>query len=103
MCPLLISQFQKGEGGFEDTESNSTYSDVTSDGQDDTSASSYPSASLERGKSFEERLEPLLGKDTAYTLSGWSKCFRSDLEDKVSGEHAQRRSILCVWKGSHLT
>ncbi|XP_054709890.1 protein sprint-like [Uloborus diversus] len=59
--------------GFEDNESNSTvsaYSDVTSDGVDDTSASDYPPADLDRyrNKSFEERLEPLLAAQRVTAL-----------------------------------
>ncbi|GFU17087.1 protein sprint [Trichonephila clavipes] len=56
--------------GFEDTESNSTvsaYSDATSEGLDDTSASEYPTDRY-RGKSFEERLEPLLAAQRIVAL-----------------------------------
>ncbi|XP_055940907.1 protein sprint-like isoform X1 [Argiope bruennichi] len=56
--------------GFEDTESNSTvsaYSDATSEGLDDTSASEYPNEGY-RSKSFEERLEPLLAAQRIVAL-----------------------------------
>ncbi|XP_035210359.1 protein sprint-like isoform X3 [Stegodyphus dumicola] len=59
--------------GFEDNESNSTvsaYSDATSEGIDDTSASEYPTVGSERyrNKSFEERLEPLLAAQRVVAL-----------------------------------
>ncbi|CAL1279486.1 unnamed protein product [Larinioides sclopetarius] len=56
--------------GFEDTESNSTvsaYSDATSEGLDDTSASEYPNEGY-RSKSFAERLEPLLAAQRIVAL-----------------------------------
>ncbi|GIY40286.1 protein sprint [Caerostris extrusa] len=56
--------------GFDDNESNSTvsaYSDATSEGLDDTSASEYPTDGF-RSKSFAERLEPLLAAQRIVAL-----------------------------------